>query len=220
MTENMRKNNSIKVLHIITGLGVGGAESILVDLLKNMDGRRIDQSVLCLGSPVRRIELDDFDGVNIEYLEEDKPLGTAGALMLLPTNVSKHPLLVMNGDILTKVNFRRLVEYHSEQKADLTVCVRSYEFQVPYGVVEITNNRVRNLHEKPVQSFFVNAGIYIVDNNVVSEYNGNTAIDMPDFINHHVDAGRNISAFPIHEYWLDVGVMEHYKKAQSDIENS
>jgi NDP-sugar pyrophosphorylase family protein len=77
-----------------------------------------------------------------------------------------------------------------------------------------------NLQEKPVQSLFVNAGIYIVDNNIVSEYNGNTAIDMPDFINHQVDAGRNISAFPIHEYWLDVGVMEHYKKAQSDIEHS
>ena len=159
-------------------------------------------------------------GVNIEYLEEDKPLGTAGALMLLPTNVSKHPLLIMNGDILTKVNFRRLVEYHSEQKADLTVCVRSYEFQVPYGVVEINKNRVKNLQEKPVQSLFVNAGIYIVGNNVVSEYNGNTVIDMPDFINHHVDAGRNIYAFPIHEYWLDVGVMENYKKAQSDIETS
>lgn len=68
----MRKNNSIKVLHITTGLGVGGAESILVDLLKNMDSRRIDQSVLCLGSPVRRIELDDFDGVNIEYLDLDR----------------------------------------------------------------------------------------------------------------------------------------------------
>ena len=195
-------------------------ETIVVQLV-DAGFQNLFISVCYMGEVIRRhFGNGQTWGINIEYLEEDKPLGTGGALKLLPANISKAPLLVMNGDILTKVNFRRLLEYHSEQKADLTICVRSYDFQVPYGVVEIDKNRVKSLQEKPIQSFFVNAGIYVVDNEINLRIKSNTAIDMPDIINQHIDAGRNISAFPIHEYWLDIGVMEQYKKAQRDIRKS
>lgn len=156
-------------------------------------------------------------GANIEYLEENEPLGTAGALSLLPESGDPFPVLLMNGDILTKVDFRRLVEYHDEQDAHLTMCVREYDFQVPYGVVSIEDQRVTSLREKPVHTFFVNAGIYIVGKEIISESKKTSAIDMPELINQQVVRGRNVNVFPIHEYWLDIGMIEQYETAQTDM---
>jgi len=159
-------------------------------------------------------------GVEINYLIEDRPLGTAGALSLLPDDIGSLPVLVMNGDILTKVDFLHLLAFHKEQDCDLTVCVREYDFQIPYGVVEVADSRIIGLTEKPVQSVFVNAGIYVVKQNLFRARNNEATRDMTDLIERQIEEQRPVNVFPIHEYWIDIGRMEEYKRANLDVEKS
>ena len=153
-------------------------------------------------------------GVRIEYLEERQPLGTAGALSLLDQTMIDAPLLMMNGDLLTRLDFSQLVDYHSEHGGLATMCVREYDFQIPYGVVHGDGDQVTDIIEKPVQKFFVNAGIYILEPELLGQCRPDEAIDMPDLLRQVVNDGRKVSMFPIHEYWLDIGRMEEYERAQ------
>lgn len=151
----------------------------------------------------------------IRYIEELNPLGTAGALGLLPT-VEDRPLLMMNGDVLTKVDIGQLLRFHEENGSDLTMCVREYDFTVPYGVVETSGRHVTAITEKPVHRFFVNAGIYVLSPQVVARVGENTKLDMPDLAERLVKEGRDVSVFPIHEYWLDIGRPDDFVQAQAD----
>ena len=156
-------------------------------------------------------------GVNIDYIEENAPLGTAGALSLLPK--VDMPVIVMNGDLLTKVDFSELLEHHNRENAAITMCVREYEHQVPYGVIKYQDNAVTNIVEKPTEKYFVNAGIYILSPEVVNALAANESLDMPDLINQYLTSQDRVSMFPIHEYWLDIGRMTDFERAQSDIAN-
>lgn len=152
----------------------------------------------------------------IRYVEEENPLGTAGSLGLLPT-VEDRPLLMMNGDVLTKVDIGQLLRFHEENGSDLTMCVREYDFTVPYGVVETSGRHVTAITEKPVHRFFVNAGIYILSPQVVAEVRKETKLDMTDLAEKLVGEGRDVSVFPIHEYWLDIGRPDDFVRAQQEI---
>lgn len=154
-------------------------------------------------------------GVRIDYLREDKKLGTAGALGLLPKTPSE-PILVMNGDVLTKVNFEQLLEFHTEHKAAATMCVREYDFQVPYGVVKLDNHRIVSIEEKPIQRFFVNAGIYVLEPEVLEMIPHGTYLDMPTLFGTLVTQERETAVFPIREYWLDIGRIDDFEQAQTD----
>ncbi len=156
-------------------------------------------------------------GVELSYVNEDRPLGTGGALGLMQS--PQEPVLVINGDILTQVNFRAMLGFHQEQKADLTVAVRRYEMQVPYGVIECEGTRVRWLREKPQVGFLVNAGIYLLEPSVYHFIPQNTTFNMTDLIQWLLDAGRAVVSFPVHEYWLDIGQHADYAKAQGDVKN-
>jgi len=156
-------------------------------------------------------------GVELNYVNEESPLGTAGALQLLePWSTT---LLVMNGDILTDVNIRSLLSYHREHDAAFTVAVRQYEFRVPYGVVEGEEGMVRAIVEKPELSFFVNAGIYLIEPEVREFISPGFRLDMPDLVRSLIDAGRRVANFPVREYWLDIGRHTDYEQAQQDIRN-
>lgn len=153
--------------------------------------------------------------VEIRYTQESKPLGTAGALSLLwekPTN----PVIVMNGDILTKVNFDNLLDFHIEHQSVATLCVREHHFQVPYGTVEVEGHQVIQLIEKPSYEFFINAGIYVLEPEVVVGLARNEYKDMPNLLNDLRQIERKVSVFPIHEYWLDMGGANEYEQAQLD----
>jgi dTDP-glucose pyrophosphorylase len=152
----------------------------------------------------------------IRYVEEKSPLGTAGSLGLLPT-VDDQPLLMMNGDVLTKVDFAQLLSFHEENGSDLTMCVREFDFTVPYGVVETSGRSVTKITEKPVHKFFVNAGIYVLSPRVVAEVTGCQKLDMPDLTGKLVAEGRDVSVFPIHEYWLDIGRPDDFARAQEEM---
>lgn len=156
-------------------------------------------------------------GVDIRYVKEDQPLGTAGALSLLEE--ADEPLLVMNGDILTRVDFRALLHFHREHKADLTVCVRQYEFNVPYGVIDTDGVNVKGISEKPVVRQFINAGIYLLNPQVRRLVPNGQAYDIPDLIERLIKEERTVVCFPIREYWLDIGEAGQYDQAQSDFAN-
>ncbi|MGF1740828.1 nucleotidyltransferase family protein [Vibrio profundum] len=157
-------------------------------------------------------------GIKITYVQEDKPLGTGGALGLLPNDLPKDlPLIMINGDVLTKVDFQRLLEFHVENNSDATMCVREYEYQIPYGVINGEGNNVTSMVEKPIQRFFVNAGIYVVSPRVIKSVPENHRIDMPTLLEQHMNERNNVLMFPIHEYWLDIGRMDDFNRAQADI---
>ena len=156
----------------------------------------------------------DRFGVKIDYVEEGHPLGTAGAIGLL--NELQSPLLVMNGDILTRVDLRAFSAYHRENDALMTVAVRKYDVQVPYGVVETNGSMLDRIVEKPVHSFFVNAGIYLMEPAVQGHIERGQRLDMTDLIERLLDAGERIAVFPVLEYWLDIGQPEDYERAKSD----
>jgi len=154
-------------------------------------------------------------GVELGYINEDVPLGTAGALALLPTPTD--PLLVVNGDILTTVNFSAMLEFHREHGADLTIGVRRYEVEVPYGVVEGDGPLVTRLSEKPTYRFLVNAGIYVLDPSVHERIPRGRRFDMTDLISLLLSGGGTVVNFPIVEYWLDVGQRADYLRAEEDL---
>jgi len=154
-------------------------------------------------------------GAQITYLREEKRLGTAGALSLLPQR-PQHPFLVMNGDLLTKINFSQLIDFHAEHQALGTMCVRQYDMQVPYGVVDVQDNTILGLQEKPVHSFFVNAGIYALDPQALDYIPHDRFYDMTDLFQTLVQNGSPTSAFPIREYWIDVGQMSDYERANGE----
>ena len=158
-------------------------------------------------------------GVSIQYIHETKPMGTAGSLGLLPRDIQDLPILVMNGDLLTKVNFEHLLEFHKEQGGVATMCVREYDFQVPYGVIESKECRITSIVEKPVHQFFVNAGIYVLDPTLVKSVDGKTYLDMPSLLESRIEIGEQVDTFPLHEYWIDIGHLEEFERANREVVN-
>jgi dTDP-glucose pyrophosphorylase len=153
--------------------------------------------------------------VQIRYLQEEKRLGTAGGLSLLPEK-PEESVLVMNADLLTTLNFEQLLEFHKKQDVNATMCLRDYNFEVPYGVVKIDNHQVASLEEKPVLKFFVNAGIYVLEPEVLSLIPHNDYFDMTDLFEEILKHGYKTAAFPIREYWLDVGRINDLETAQGE----
>ena len=154
-------------------------------------------------------------GVNIEYIHEDKRMGTAGALSLMKDKFHK-PFFVMNGDLLTNINFENMMNYHLNNSAIATMGVREYDFQVPYGVVNVNGIDILSIQEKPIHNFFVSGGVYILDPKVLGFIPNNEFYDMPTLFENLIANGLKSVSFPIREYWLDIGRIEEYHKANSE----
>lgn len=153
--------------------------------------------------------------VEIEYLREDHPRGTAGALSLL-TDPPAGPMLVMNGDVLTRMSFGDLIEFHMEQGARASLCVREHAFQAPHGVAEVDGPRLVSLREKPTFRWLANAGVYCLDPSVLSRVPLDGPYDMPELLAALAADGETVGAYPIHEYWLDIGRPPDFESAQND----
>lgn len=154
-------------------------------------------------------------GISIHYVHESIPLGTGGALGLLPKDLPKLPIFLINGDVLTKINLEEVLNHHNKNNACATMCVREYEYQVPFGVVESDGSHIKRMVEKPIHRFHVNAGIYVISPEIVGSVEKNEVIDMPTLLERHLH--KQVLMFPFHEYWLDIGRMDDFKKAQLDI---
>lgn len=155
-------------------------------------------------------------GVKIQYIYEDVPLGTAGALGLLPHDELHQPMIVMNADLLTHLNFESLIAFHQKHPSLATICVREYEHCVPFGVIQSHEHHVMSMVEKPVHRFFINAGIYLVSPELIKTVKPRTNIDMPTLLQQQIHLGKEVNMFPIHEYWLDIGRMEDFQLAQNE----
>lgn len=154
-------------------------------------------------------------GVELAYVTEDSPLGTAGALGLMKS--PEETILVINGDILTQVDFRAMLAFHREHDCDLTMAVRQYDIQVPFGVVECQGASVIRLTEKPLLNLFVNAGIYLLEPVVYQYFPNGSRFDMTDLIQRLLEEGRRVISFPVREYWLDIGLPDDYQRAQHEV---
>ena len=155
----------------------------------------------------------DF-GCEIKYLKEEKRMGTAGSLSLLPGNL-KGPLVIANGDLLTLVDFRRLVSFHQQHQAPMTICTRKYEFQVPFGVVKVNDGFVQSIDEKPTQVFNVSAGVYVINANVLRLIPNDDYFDMPSLIEKVMSSGEKTCCFPMVEQWIDIGQVSDLDYARS-----
>ena len=153
--------------------------------------------------------------INIRYLEEDSPLGTAGALSLLP-EIPTEPLMVMNGDIMTQVNFQQFLEFHLSHADKATMGVRKYQNIIPYGVVKSEGQQLLSIQEKPVQNHFVNAGVYMLNPEVIDMIPAKSYYDMPTLFQMLLNKKENVNVFPIHEYWLDIGRIDDFERAHQD----
>ncbi len=162
-----------------------GNQPILETIVKHIADQGFTEFYFCinyLGEKIRQYFGDGKQwGIRITYIEEIKPMGTAGALSLLP-KLPGLPLIVMNGDLLTKVDFRSLLDFHAEHENCVTTCVREYSHQVPYGVIEMQGPYINQLVEKPVYRYFVNAGIYCLSPEVLSKIPQDSFYDMPTLV--------------------------------------
>ncbi len=151
--------------------------------------------------------------IKISYIKETKPLGTAGALSLLPKNIN-HPLLIMNGDILTKINLLQFFNFHTNNKAEISLSGSEYYYQSPYGVIDVDGINFKSITEKPTFKHFINAGIYIVNPETIKGIDSNEYLDMPDLLNKRLEKKFKVVVYPIYEYWLDIGKVDSLNKAR------
>lgn len=154
----------------------------------------------------------------ISYLEEDKRMGTGGALSLLRAR-PESPFIVMNGDLLTTIRIDALLKFHQETGALGTMCARDYTMQVPYGVIEVEDTYLKRIVEKPVYSRLVNAGIYALSPGALVHVRPDEFLDMPDLLGRIMDAGARVSVFPVSDYWVDIGRHEDLDRARNDFTN-
>ncbi|MGK5092827.1 nucleotidyltransferase family protein [Deltaproteobacteria bacterium TL4] len=197
-----------------------GSKPLLETIIENFIGYGFKKFFLSVNYKAEMIQNYFGEGsrwnVDIQYLHETKRMGTAGALSLLP-RLPEHPLIVMNGDVLTKVNFKQLLNFHNEHaNAQATMCVRDYDFQVPYGVVQTENHRILHIEEKPIHRFFVNAGVYVLNPTVLNHIPSDVFFDMPTLFEDLMAKKHETIVFPIREYWIDIGEINDFRRA--DIE--
>ena len=199
-------------------LHVGG-KPILETIIENFLAYGFHNFYLAVNYRAEKIRDHFGDGsqynCNIDYLHEDDPLGTAGALSLLKI-LPKAPVVIINGDVLTKVDYNHLLSSHHEQNAKATMCVRGYDIQVPYGVVQVEGQRFVGIKEKPVHKFFINAGIYVLHPDVLAMLKPGEYCDMPNLLNRIDQQKQMITVFPVREYWLDLGRAEDLNRAKGD----
>lgn len=230
------KNKPNKVILMVGGLGTRlrpltndvpkpmldvGNKPILHTIVENFAKYGYTDIIMCVNYKSEIIKEyfgnGDKFGVKIEYVLESQRMGTAGALSLLKER-PKDDFFVMNGDLLTNVNFEYLHEYHKDSNALASICIRKYEMQVPYGVVNVRANKVTSIEEKPTQSFFVSAGIYMFSPIVLDFIPKGVFYDMPTLFSELLKHDFPIHPFPIREYWLDIGRMDEYRRANDEYE--
>ena len=142
--------------------------------------------------------------ITIDYIHENNPLGTAGALSLIDP-LPDLPFIVTNGDLLTDINYANLLHFHESNKSEATMTIKKYELQNPYGVVNTKGLEIISFEEKPIQVSYVNAGIYALNPSSLKYLRKNQPLDMPDFFELLKSKKHLITAYPIHETWTDVG---------------
>ncbi|WP_298247482.1 nucleotidyltransferase family protein [uncultured Christiangramia sp.] len=190
-----------------------------IDRLISFGIKKIYISLKYLGEKVQEYFGDGSSkGIEIEYIWEEEPLGTAGALSLVENFESEH-LLLMNGDLFTNINFEDLYKSFLNVNADMAVASAEYKVDIPYAVFETEGNEVKDFKEKPSYRYHSNAGIYILKRNLVKMIPKNQFYDITDLMKNLITNGGNLVHAPIIGFWIDIGKPEDYKQAQEFIKH-
>lgn len=200
-----------------------GDKPILEIIVRQIAKHGFDEITMACGYQANRIKAYFQDGsvfgCNIDYVieEEGAWMGTAGSLRHV-NNLGDEPFLLMNGDILTKLNYSRMYDFHGKQGTPLTVGLTKYSHTLNYGVVETNGraDRVKLIQEKPVREYLINAGIYILEPDAIEYLPKSGPCDMPELIELLMTGGREVASYLIPEYWLDVGNIGSLEKARKD----
>lgn len=201
-------------------LEVGGKPILetIIEQFKRSGFYRFYISVNYLGHKIEDYFGDGSDlDCEIKYIHEEDQMGTAGALGLIEEKF-EHPFFVMNGDLLTTLNFEQFLEFHLEHGFMATMGVRDYDFQVPYGVVNVKGHLFEGVDEKPIQRYFVNAGIYLLEPHALKLLQPDVAMNMTELFKMIRQKGERSAVFPIREYWMDIGRMDDYEKANGEFD--
>lgn len=229
-----QKTKSNKVVLMVGGLGTRlrpltehtpkpmlkvGNKPILQTIVEKFSQYGFVNIVMCVNYKSHIIQ-DYFGdgskfGVNIEYILEEKRMGTAGALSLVREKLNE-PFFVMNGDLLTNINFEHMMDYHLQNNSIATMGVREYDFQVPYGVVNVDGIDIKSIEEKPVHNFFVSGGVYVLCPDVLEYIPNDEFFDMPTLFEKVISDEKKSISFPIREYWMDIGRLDEYEKANNE----
>lgn len=199
-------------------LNIGGKPILETTIMSLLDQgfRRFCISIHYKGEQIKNYFGDGSKlGAEILYIQEEKKLGTAGPLSLLPIKTEK-PIIVMNGDVLTKLSMDQLIDFHEKHQSKATIAVHSYDYQVPYGVIKSSKDKLIGFEEKPVYTSLVNAGIYVINAEVIAEIPKNSNFDMDQLFKSMLDHEEAPSIFPIREYWIDIGTEEDFNQAKLD----
>ena len=200
-----------------------GERPILDIVIRQLAYHGFDDVVLSVGHLAELIQAyfhskrQEFSPIKLSYVREERALGTAGPVKLVP-NLGTSPFLVMNGDVLTKLSYTQLLQHHERQRFDATLCVREDEHRVPFGVIETEDELITNMVEKPTYRYKINTGIYVLSPEVVASVKVGQRIDMPTLLEQHRQQKKRIGTYTSYDYWLDIGQMKDYQKAQRDIE--
>lgn len=195
-----------------------GEKPILEIILSKLKQQGFKDIILSVGYKSELIKTYFQDGskfgVKIDYFDEEKRLGTAGSLRLIKDKFHlSGPFIVMNGDIITKLDFKKMIEYHLDKKSDLTVGIKDHKSQTPFGVIQLEDDVIKDIKEKPVLEFNISAGIYIVDSELVDTIPYNEHFDMPTLIKSGIEQNKKILGYKIKEYWLSLERLKSFDQA-------
>ncbi|WMJ83319.1 nucleotidyltransferase family protein [Oscillospiraceae bacterium LTW-04] len=196
-----------------------GGKPILATILEEFIKQGFSRFCLSINYKAQNV-IDYFGdgsqwGITLDYIHEDRPMGTAGSLRLFH-HETEEPIIIINGDILTKLGFDQLISFHKKRKACATVAVAAYDFKVDYGVVKVDRDMLIGFEEKPVFTSFINAGIYVLNPEILKKLPENSSLDMNQLLEIMLKNNEKVCAFPIREYWIDIGQMRDFNQAVLD----
>ncbi len=197
-----------------------GQKPILEEIITDLKAHNIRQIYIILNYKAKTIQRHFGDGsnfgVNVKYIIEKKKLGTAGALSLLPKEGLPETILVINSDLLTNANFKSLISFYHDRHFFMCIAAKEYVFDIPFGVFDMSNGYLIGIKEKPSQRFFCNAGIYVLNREIIKFVPKNKKFDMTDLIKIVTHRSLPVGAFPLFEYWIDIGNVDDYRRAKKE----
>lgn len=203
-------------------LKVGGKPIIEhnIDRLAGVGIKNIYLSINYLGEQLEAFFKDGAQkGLNINYVRENKPLGTIGSILLVE-DFHHNDIIVMNSDLLTNIDFADFYKLFKDNNADMAVAATPYKVDIPYAVLEVDgDNKVKSLKEKPRYTYYSNAGIYLIKKELLKMIPEDTFFDITDLMDKVLEMNLKLVTYPLNGYWLDIGNPEDYKKAQEDIKH-
>jgi len=188
----------------------------IIENFKNQGFYNFKVSINYLGSKIKKyLEKRKNLSVKINFIREKKFLGTAGSLSIAKLNKLVFPIILTNSDLISNINYKRLLNFHIKNKSDLTICVRNQIFEMPYGEIYLEGKKVSKIIEKPISNSIVNAGVYVLSKKILKFTKPNKHLMMNELINISIKNNCKILSFPIYENWIDVGNKDQLLKANN-----